>query len=125
MREPPELHEPFRSEDERAEHIAALLELDRELESLRTAASLSGAELMSSPAWKHLSKVRPGTGDSVELRLRRYLGIFEKDLAAIRQARNRVVHSTWISDEDLRAAVWLGNEVLKLITGETRESRTA
>jgi hypothetical protein len=55
VREPPELHEPFSSEDERAIHIVRLLELDRRLEALRAAAADPGLELRSSPV---LSQIR-------------------------------------------------------------------
>ena len=118
MREPAGLREPFRSEDERADYLAQLLDVDRRLELLRAAASLGGADLRRSAAWMYLANVRPNAGDSVELQLQRWISIFENDLATIRQARNQIVHNIWTSDYDVRAAVWLGGELFRLVTGE-------
>jgi hypothetical protein len=125
MREPPELREPFSSEDERASYIIWLLELDRHLEELRSAAALPGSALRGSPVWPQISEVASHSGDSVEGRLRRWANLFADDLDAIHQARNRVVHNTWLSDYDLRAAVWLAGQVLGLIIGGAAGRLTA
>ncbi len=125
MREPPELREPFQSEDERASYIIRLLDLDRRLEQLRSAAALPGSALPGSPVWGQISQVPPDSGDSVDGRLRRWADLFVDDLEAIHQARNRVVHNTWLSDYDLRAAVWLAGKLLGLIMGGAAGRLTA
>lgn len=124
MRRPPGIEEPFASPEERALYMRSLLELDERLDAIKKAASLTGAELRSSPAWRDLANARTD-GVPIEMRLRQWTTAFEADLVAIRNARNHVVHSTWISDPDLRAAVWLGGELMRLITGNKSGRLTA
>jgi hypothetical protein len=116
MREPPELREPIPSEEVRASYIIQLLELDRQLEELRAAATLSASELQGSPVWRQISTEPLVSGDTVQGRLLRWANLFGDDIDAIHLARNRVVHSTWLSDYDLLVAVWLATEILRLIT---------
>jgi hypothetical protein len=116
MREPPGLREAFPSEDDRACHIVRLLELDSQLTELRSAAALPSDALRGSPVWPQISRVPPIAGDSIEGRLHRWSNLFADDIDAIHQARNRVVHNTWLSDYDLRAAVWLADHLVALIT---------
>lgn len=116
MLRPLELHDPFSSEHERASSMIRLLEFDSRLQELQAATLLSDEDLHHSSVWTQLSGMEIAPGESIEGRLRRWSAEFADDIAMIRQARNRVVHSTWVSDQDLRAAVWLAGELLGQIT---------
>lgn len=115
MHEPPGLQTPFATEDERADHLAQLLALDHRLMGLKSAGALPDSELQRSHIWATISVVPPVPGDSVTMGLRRWLSLFAEDIDSVHQARNRVVHSIWLSDEDLRTAVWLAEQLLGLL----------
>lgn len=99
MLESPDLDQAFGGERERTRVIAQFLSACVELED-----------------WKHLvGAAIPPPGDTTESRRRRFLALFDEELTAVFDARNRVVHGLRLSDRELRGAVWLAQRLLAVI----------
>jgi hypothetical protein len=115
--EPPELREPYRTDDERAEAIVQLVRLDQRLQEWAEIQSAATGRL---PAEHRsvLSKQPLDPGDSPELKLARWITVFGDDISAVHDARSRIVHGVWLPDFELRSALWIGNRLLRLLENQ-------
>jgi hypothetical protein len=111
MPQQPDLETPFTDERERGAAFATLLGACVELERWR---ALARAELPpgSSEQPTHATEV----GDPAGFEPARWLELFEDELLAVFDVRNRVVHGVRLSDTELRSANWLAVELLGLLT---------
>jgi len=116
MLEPPSVAETFVSEDERAEEIVQLIEVDQRLQEwVRARGSMTG-ELPAELRTRLL--VQPTEpGDTPERRLARWVTIFGDDLDTIHDTRSRVIHGVRTPDGEIRGARWLGRQILGLLEG--------
>ena len=112
MVEPPDLKTPFRNDTERSLELAALLETSVTIEQWL---HLS-ANPKSIPAdLRELLAGSVQSGDSVELRLRRWANVYSEELRAVLDARNRAVHGIRLTDAELRGATWVARYLLRLL----------
>jgi hypothetical protein len=124
MLEPSEVKAPFGTDDERAEAIVRLFELDRELQRWLSLARES-EHLLSSDVRALLARQPLEPGDSPEVRLRRWASVFREEIDTIHDARSRLVHGIRTSDADIRGANWLGAHLVGLLRGPDSASRSA
>jgi hypothetical protein len=116
MLQPPDVNDPFVSDDERAEWIVRLLTLDRELQRWLLAAAEADRGL--EPEYRALLLTQPmQPGDSPELRVKRWASVFREEIDTIHDARSRVVHNIRTSDADIRGATWLAAHLLAMLRG--------
>ncbi len=116
MLEPPDISEHFPSDEQRADAIVRLMEVDRDLRAwLELEQRLTG-EL---PSDVRVRLLRPPNqpADSPELRLARWVTIFGDDIDTIHDTRSRVVHGVRTPDGEISAAIWLGLRLLALLEG--------
>jgi hypothetical protein len=112
MLEEPSLDLPFVDERERGLAFAQLLSACVELEKWQELA-LNPKSLSSDQRHALIGSLE--AGDTVELKLRRWASLFDDELRAVFESRNRVVHGLRLGDKELRGAVWLAQHLLSLI----------
>lgn len=112
MLEEPYLDQPFVGERERglalAQFLSACVELEKWQELALNPDSLS-------PDERHALVGSLDEGDTVEAKLGRWVSLFDDELRAVLESRNRVVHGFRLGDKELRGAVWLSQNLLSFI----------
>lgn len=113
MVEPPDLKTPFENDSERAIALAELLQACAALE--RWIYLAANPERMTD---EQRSEIGPllDPDDLPEDKLRRWGSIFDQELRAVIDARNRAVHGLRLGDTELRGATWLAKRLLDLVT---------
>jgi hypothetical protein len=112
MAEAPDLTVPFENDRERGVFLADLLYLTTQLDQWRDW-SLNIEAL--SPGQRAQLASAVGPGDTPDLKLQRWITLFDDELRAVSDARNRAVHGIRLSDRELRGAVWLARHLLELV----------
>jgi hypothetical protein len=110
--EEPYLGLPFVDERQRGLALAQLLSACVELEKWQEPA-LNPNSLSSDQRHALISTL--DAGDTVESKLRRWASLFDDELRAVFESRNRVVHGLRPGGKELRGAVWLAQNLLSLI----------
>ena len=111
MAEAPDLTAPFENDRERGTYLADLLYLTTQLDQWRAwamnpdARSVQQRDTLSTTL----------AGDNPELSLERWANLFDDELRAVSDARNRAVHGIRLGDRELRGAVWLARHLLELV----------
>ena len=109
------LDRPYRDEDERAEDLLELIQLDRRLYRWLDLARRSPDEWPSTVR-DDLVRAPPNVeGDSPEAKLRHWADRFGDEIQIVRDVRNRLVHSMRLGDSELRGAVWIGAHLIALV----------
>lgn len=111
MLEPPDLSRPFVGDQDRAEALVGLL---RACEDLRRWIVLADVDHLPEEAVDDLS-VRVQPEESSEMMLARWRSLFDDELQAVFDSRNRFVHGLRLTDKELRSAQWLARELLRLV----------
>jgi hypothetical protein len=112
MAEAPDLATPFQNDSERGRYLLDLLQLTTQLEQWRDWALNPDA---LSPRHRAVLATSMAPGDSPELKLAGWADLFDDELRAVSDARNRAVHGIRIGDRELRGAVWLARNLLALV----------
>lgn len=112
MLEDPALELPYADESDRGRALAELLSACADLEEWRSAAQ---HPITLGSAQRDALAVGLVGGDSVEMKLQRWVSLFEDEISAVLETRNRVVHGLRLSDKELRGAVWLARHLLGLV----------
>lgn len=111
MLEPPGLRTPYANDSERGAALAELLGACMAIEQwLRVAAERKLTPDRSATLSKSLQP-----GDTPELKLERWSALFDEELRAVIDARNRAIHGVRLGDAELRGAVWLARHLLRLL----------
>ena len=122
MLEPPDIARRFESDDERAEAIVRLADLDRRIQAWHKVSADSGDALPTQVRELLLRRPMP-PGETPELRLNRWMMIFNDDIDTVHDARARVIHGVRVPDVDLRGAVWLAQHLIDLLEGPDPDVR--
>lgn len=108
---PPDLHEPFKDSDERAQVVAQLLDRCRQLEALE---QLSGVPVEQ---WRP-EEIEQLAGRQIAEHgafrpqwLTRWQSLFADEIQQLREARAAAVHER-LSDVELRTAAYLAGRLL-------------
>jgi hypothetical protein len=103
---------PFENDSERSACLVELLHLSAQLERWRELA-ISPEALPSDRRTDLASAAVPG--DDPVLKLTRWVSLFDDELRAVFDARNRAIHGIRLGDRELRGATWLARHLLELI----------
>jgi len=109
--EPPDLKRVFGSERERGRALAEFLLACLALDDWQTVAF--SRRPLPQDRRALLQSAEPG--DSPELKLGRWVALYEDELIAVFESRNRIEHGLRISDGELRGAHWLATHLLELL----------
>jgi hypothetical protein len=113
MVEPPDLERPFAGDSERAVTLAELLRACVELEKW---INLSADPARLTPEQKGSINTSANSNVSPEQGLQRWETVFDDELRAVIDARNRAIHGIRLGDAELRGASWLARGLLALLT---------
>lgn len=111
MLEPPDLDLTFGNESERGVALAEFLVACVALEEWRSLAR--SHQPVPQDQLARLRSAEPG--ESSEAKLRRWAALFDDELTAVFESRNRVAHGLRMSDGELRGAHWLASHLLQLV----------
>ena len=122
MFEQPDLSKPYSNEAERAAALSVLLRLSLELEQWLDAAAYPGG---MSPARRATLSFPIIEGDNPESRISRWANLFDDELRVVLDSRNRVVHGLRLNDKEIRGAVWLAGQLLRLVDSTGKYAQTS
>lgn len=111
---PPDLGKPYSTEAERAADRERLLAYWYGVDSLVQLAGRPAARW--SPEQLQLFESRDSQEHPAH-RLQRWRSLYEEEISAIRDVRNRLVHTGRISDPELRGATWLARSIISTALG--------
>jgi hypothetical protein len=114
--EPPELDRPFTTERERTEALSTFLDA---CIALQTWLDTARANVSMSPDQRQILSMRLESGDSPEQKLGRWANLFDDELKATLDVRNRIVHGMAVPDRDLRGCTWLARRLLSYLEPAT------
>jgi hypothetical protein len=118
MVESPDLSTPFANDSERALYLAELLELSAELERWNGLAASYG--ILSAEQRREVLVGTAIPGDDAGKKLKRWSTLFDEEIQAVLDARNRAVHGVRLGDPELRGATWLAHHLLDLVLPHER-----
>lgn len=111
---PPDLGKPYSTEAERAADRERLLAYWYGVDSLVQLAGRSASRW--SPEQLELFQ-SSGSQEDPARRLQRWRSLYEEEVSAIRDVRNRLVHTGRVTDPELRGATWLARSIISTAMG--------
>jgi hypothetical protein len=113
----PDLGKPYTSDGERVSDRERLILFWYAIEALTRLAELPAPQWSSDQIGLFPTSVPGGPSEHPQRRLQRWLLLYKEEINAIRDIRNRLVHTRDVTDAELRGAAWLANQVLATATG--------